>query len=83
MTKSPETLRGIIHGTTIELEHPLQMPDGSEVELVVKPKPMSDEQRRMKLESLFGSCRDDADELDEFLKWNREQRQQSRPEIDP
>lgn len=83
MLKTHETLRGIIHGTTIELEHPLQFPDGSEVELVVKPRPMSAEQRRIKLEALFGSCKEDADDLDEFLTWNREQRQRSRPEIDP
>lgn len=66
MTKTPETLRGTIHGTTIELEHPLQLPDGSKVEFIVKPKPMSAEQRRMKLESLFGSCRADADDPEEF-----------------
>ena len=82
MSKTTEVLRGIVHGKSIELEHPLPMPDGSEIELVVKRTPMSAEQRKQRLEAIFGSCEQDAEDLDEFLGWNREQRKHSRPELD-
>jgi hypothetical protein len=82
MSKTTEILRGIVHGKSIELEHPLPMPDGSEIELVVKRTPMSAEQRKQRLEAIFGSCEQDAEDLDEFLNWNREQRKHSRPELD-
>jgi hypothetical protein len=82
MSKTTEVLRGIVHGKSIELEHPLPMPDGSEIELVVKRSPMSAEQRKQRLEAIFGSCEEDAEDLDDFLSWNRDQRKHSRPELD-
>lgn len=82
MSKTSEVLRGIVHGKSIELEHPLPMPDGSEIELVVKRTPISAEQRKQRLEAIFGSCEQDAEDLDDFLGWNREQRKHSRPELD-
>ena len=82
MSKTTEVLRGIVHGKSIELEHPLSMPDGSEIELVVKAIPISAEERQQRLEAIFGSCEQDAEDLDDFLGWNREQRKHSRPELD-
>ena len=82
MFKTTEVLHGIVHGKSIELEHPLPMPDGSEIELVVKRTPISAEQRKQRLEAIFGSCEQDAEDLDDFLGWNREQRKHSRPELD-
>lgn len=82
MSKTSEVLRGIVHGKSIELEHPLPMPDGSEIELVVKRTPISAEQQKQRLEAIFGSCEQDAEDLDDFLGWNREQRKHSRPELD-
>ena len=82
MSKTSEVLRGIVHGKSIELEHPLPMPDGSEIELVVKRTPISAEQRKQRLEAIFGSCEQDAEDLDDFLGWNREQRKHSRPELE-
>jgi hypothetical protein len=82
MSKATEVLRGIVHGKSIELEHPLPMPDGSQIELVVKHTPISAEQQKQRLEAIFGSCEQDAEDLDEFLGWNREQRKHSRPELD-
>ncbi len=82
MSKTTEVLRGIVHGKSIELEHPLSIPDGSEIELVVKHQPINAEQKRQRLEAVFGSCEADAQELDDFLSWNREQRKHSRPELD-
>ena len=83
MSKTTEVLRGIVHGKSIELEHPLPMPDGSQIELIVKRTPISTEQRNQRLEAIFGSCEQDAEDLDDFLGWNREQRKHSRPELDP
>ena len=82
MSKTTEVLRGIVHGKSIELEHPLPMPDGSQIELIVKRTPISTEQRNQRLEAIFGSCEQDAEDLDDFLGWNREQRKHSRPELD-
>ena len=82
MSKTSEVLHGIVHGKSIELEHPLSMPDGSEIELVVKAIPISAEERQQRLEAIFGSCDQDSEDLDDFLDWNREQRKQSRAELD-
>jgi len=82
MSKTTEVLRGIVDGKCIELEHPLSIPDGSEIELVVKRTPISTEQRKQRLEAIFGSCEQDSEDLDDFLGWNREQRKHSRPELD-
>lgn len=82
MSKTTEVLRGIVHGKSIELEHPLPMPDGSQIELIVKRTPISTEQRNERLEAIFGSCKQDSEDLDDFLGWNREQRKHSRPELD-
>ena len=82
MSKTTVALRGIVHGKSIELEHPLSIPDGSEIELVVKHEPISAEQKRQRLEAIFGSCSTDSEEIDEFLNWNREQRKHGRPELD-
>ena len=56
MSKTSEVLRGIVHGKSIELEHPLPMPDGSEIELVVKPIAISAEQQKQS--NLEGECAD-------------------------
>lgn len=82
MSKTTEVLRGIVHGRSIELEHPLPMPDGSEIELVVKRTSITTEQQKQRLEAIFGSCKQDSEDLDDFLSWNREQRKHSRPELD-
>lgn len=72
MSKTTEVLRGIVHGKSIELEHPRSMPDGSEIELVVKAIPISADERQQRLEAIFGTCEQDPEELDDFLGWNRE-----------
>ena len=82
MSKTTEVLRGIVHGKSIELEYPLSVPDGSEIELVVKHSAISAELRRQRLEAIFGICEPDSEDLDDFLSWNREQRKQCRSELD-
>ena len=73
-----ETYRGIVHGSTIKLQQPLGVPDGAEVEITIKHEKLPNEQRKEKLKSLFGSCKEDAADLDEFLNWNEQQRKLER-----
>jgi len=73
-----ETYKGIIHGSTVELLRSPNIPDGIEVEVMIKRSELTDEQRRQRLKDLFGSCKDDADELDDFIKWNDAQRKRNR-----
>ena len=75
-----ETYLGIIHGSTIELQQVLGIPDGAEVEITIKSNPITDEQRKQKLEAVFGGCSADAADLDEFLDWNTQQRRLDRPD---
>lgn len=78
-------MKGIVHGKVIELEEEPGLPDGQEVSVTVEPvscatSPTSPEA----LESLrqaAGGWADDPEGLEEFLKWNRQQRKGSRPEI--
>lgn len=83
MSWTIETLRGVVYGTSIELEHPLAMPDGSKIDVIVKRQPLTIEERRSRLEALFGCCAADADDLEDFLRLNRERRMLNRPEQVP
>lgn len=69
-----ESYLGIVHGSTIELKRAIGIPDGAEVEVTIKTNRMSEEQRKKKLEAAFGGCSEDANDLDEFLIWNKRQR---------
>jgi len=83
---TPATVRrGVVHGKTIELDEETGLSDGQEVHVVVQPIEAS-EQRLPPGEGLrraFGGWADDAEELDAYLEWNRQQRKMSRPEIAP
>jgi hypothetical protein len=78
-------LKGVIHGKTIELTDEPGFPDGQEVSVTVElvnqaTSPTSAEA----LESLrraAGTWNEDAEELDRYLEWNRQQRKSGRPEI--
>ena len=56
-----EVLKGRIHGSSIELEGHLQLPDGTEVEVEVRVN------RLVHLERAFGGWQDDPD-LDRALE---------------
>jgi hypothetical protein len=73
-----ETYRGIVHGSSVELSPALNLPDGMEVDDVIKRVSLTSEQKRQRLEALFGSCQSDADDLDRFLEWNRKHRKRNR-----
>jgi hypothetical protein len=79
------TLRGLVHGKTIELEEEPGLPDGQEVRVTVEPLPSPDPEQLPPGEGLrraFGAWAGDAEELDKFLDWNREQRKLSRRRTD-
>ncbi|MGB0560610.1 MAG: hypothetical protein ACPGVO_02250 [Spirulinaceae cyanobacterium] len=49
-------IQGIKRGQTIELQHPLELPDGCEILLQILPKtPSSLAERQQRLENLFGA----------------------------
>jgi hypothetical protein len=78
-------LKGIVHGKVIELEQEPGLPDGQEVSVTVEPvssatSPTSPEALESLRQAAGGWC-DDPEGLEEFLKWNRQQRKGSRPEI--
>jgi hypothetical protein len=75
-------LRGIVHGKTIELDQELGLPEGQSVEVTVQPVSAPNAPGEG-LQRAFGGWSEDADELDEFLDWNRNQRKQPRRETSP
>lgn len=80
-------LRGIARGKTIELENELGLPEGQPVTVTVQPaQAEADDAGPLPpgegLRRAFGAWADDADALDEYLNWNRQQRELSRPEVE-
>lgn len=66
--------RGTVDGKTIELERESGLPDGESVTVVVQAEarkrlPLGEGIRRSE-----GGWSDDAEGLDAFLEWNRQQR---------
>lgn len=78
------TLRGVITGTTIELERPAGLPDGQAVAVTLVPLPADEALPPGEgLRRAFGSwAGDDETGLDEFLAWSRSQRKIDRRGVD-
>lgn len=74
-------LTGIIHGMTIQLSAPVKLPDGAAVRVQLELIDQEPSARLERLRQSIGAWSDDADGLDEFLAWNRQQRKVSRREI--
>lgn len=77
-------LQGVVRGRTIELDQEPGLPDGATVTVTLQPG--SADKQHVPGEGLrkaFGAWAEDADDLDEFLEWNRQQRKVSRPELEP
>jgi hypothetical protein len=78
--------RGTIHGQTIELEQPVSLEEGEVVNIMIS-RASHDVAEKLPPGEGFrrsaGAWADDAEEVDEFLEWNRQQRKLSRPEIEP
>ena len=79
MSNNLQSLHGVVHGKTIELDHEPGFPDGQAV--VVHLSPLLPEQEAI-LRSA-GGWAEDAAELDEFLADMRRSRQSDRPDIEP
>jgi hypothetical protein len=71
-------LKGTIHGKLIELDQPANLPDGQQVTVVVQPIEDSKLEAGEGLRRSAGAWADDADELDQYLAWNRQQRKLGR-----
>jgi hypothetical protein len=75
------SLKGVIHGKTIELEQAVNLPDGQEVTVIVQPSESG--KKHIAGEGLrrsFGGWSDDIEGLDKYLEWNRQQRKRTRRE---
>ena len=83
MTQGKTVLKGVVHGKTIELEGESGLPDGEEVTVTLQPTSRKEHLSPGEgIRASAGGWSDDPEGLDEYLKWNRAQRKQSRPEID-
>lgn len=77
------TVKGIVHGKTVELEQAPGLPDGQEVTVTLAhagAKPCAPGEG---LRQSFGSWSDDAQGLDNYLNWARRQRKVGGRELDP
>ena len=76
---------GVVRGRIIELDEDVGLPAGQSVRVTVQPSsaaPSKDENAvRETLRQAAGSWSDNAEELDRYLEWNRQQRKGSRPEV--
>lgn len=78
------TVKGVVHGKLIELEHEPGLPDGQQVTVTVEPAgvdatlPAGEGLRRS-----AGAWCDDPDGLDRYLQWNRQQHKATRRELEP
>jgi hypothetical protein len=74
-------MHGKVRGKTIELDEDPGLPDGQEVRVTVEPLPSFSGGQLPRGEGLrraFGAWAGDADGLDKFLEWNRQQRKVGR-----
>lgn len=73
------THRGIVHGRMVEFSSDIGLPEGQVVEVTLQP--VTDSERLPAGEGIrraAGAWADDAEGLEEFLEWNRQQRKISR-----
>jgi hypothetical protein len=81
MTNSRTTLKGTIHGKRIDLEQEAELPDGQAVAVTLQPLREQPLPPGEGIRRSAGAWAEDAEELDDYLEWNRRQRQLGRPEI--
>jgi hypothetical protein len=80
MVSANKTLKGIVHGKTIELEQEVGLPDGQEVTVTVQSPPRVSQALAPGegLRRSAGAWSDDVTGLDKYLEWNRQQRKNGR-----
>ena len=76
MPTSPLTMRGVVHGKTIEVEGNLNLPEGQEVAIIVQPLLSPEEAIRRSA----GGWSDDPEGVDRFVEEMRRLRSLERPE---
>ncbi len=79
---SSSIFKGTIHGKIIRLEAEPGLPDGQAVSVDLQP--LDSEPRLQAGEGLRRACgawAEDAEELDRYVDWSRQQRKLDRPEI--
>jgi len=83
---SVPTLRGVINGKIIELESAPSFPQGQEVLVTIQPTSEQSPEKELPpgegLRRAFGGWAEDAEDLDEFLAWSRQQRKVGRLPIE-
>lgn len=77
------TVKGIVHGKTVELEQAPGLPDGQEVTVTLAPAAPKPGAPGAGLRQAFGGWADDSQRLDDYLDWARRQRKVGRREINP
>ena len=80
-------VRGTIHGKLIELSEETGLPDGQEVTVFLQPTAEPTDAQPLPpgegLRRAYGAWAEDAERLEEYLRWNARQRELSRPEREP
>jgi len=83
MVPQSSALKGVVHGKTVELESDPGLPEGQHVTVTLLPLPL--DQSHIPGEGLrraFGAWAEDANALDEYLEWNRQQRKLGRLDLE-
>jgi hypothetical protein len=77
-------VKGVVHGKTIELEREPGLPDGQVVTVTVESmdSSLANVPPGEGLRSSAGAWADDAEELDRYLEWSRQQRKHGRRDVD-
>ena len=80
---SPTMLRGVITGKIIELERESGLPSGQEILVTIEQAKLTvDKEEGITpgegLRRSFGAWAEDAEELDKYLEWTRQQRKVGR-----
>ena len=83
MPANDGSLRGVVHGNVIQLETEIDLPDGQEVTVSVRPVTEKRAASGEGLRRSAGTWADDRDGLDAYLQENRQARQLERPGIEP
>ncbi len=83
LAEAKSVIRGVVHGRTVELEDDAGLPDGKRVDVMIQPVQEERLAPGEGLRRLFGAWADEAEELDRYLEWNRQQRKVGRLGIEP
>jgi hypothetical protein len=78
MTKAA-FVHGVVFGRTIQLAEEPGFPDGQQVQITISPLAATEvAEPQEALKRAFGAWADEADAVDDFLQWNRQQRKVGR-----